>query len=146
VPSFRRRRARLSPSLAEAERAFRATLAVVEEAKAVLVATVRAGRAEGVPLAEGLAFFEAGVGEAGGSMAAWRGPEVESEWTGCLEALAESGRRAERLRLEGSPAIYEELIAEIAHLLDPLEAFAAAGARFRGLRVRPPPRERPARG
>jgi hypothetical protein len=133
VPSFRRRRARLSPALAEAEPAFGVTLAVVEEAKAAVVATVRSGRAEGVPLAEGLAAFETGVREAEGSMAAWRRPEVESEWAGCLEALAESARRAEWLRLEGSPAIYEELIGEIADLLDPLDAFEAAGERFRTL-------------
>jgi hypothetical protein len=145
VPSFRRRRARLSPALADAERDYGATLAIVEEAKAALVATVRAGRAEGVPLADGLAVFETGVREAEGSMAAWRVPEMEFEWTGCLEALAESARLAERLRLEGSPVIYEELIAEIADLLDPLDAFAAAGERFRKLKVRPPLGARPDR-
>jgi hypothetical protein len=145
VPSFRRRRGPLSPALADAERDYGATLAIVEEAKAALVATVRAGRAEGVPLADGLAVFETGVREAEGSMGAWRVPELESEWTGCLEALAESARLAERLRLEGSPAIYEELIAEIADLLDPLDAFAAPGERFRQLRVRRPPGARPER-
>ena len=39
----------------------------------------------------------------------------------------------------------QELIAEIADLLDPLDAFAAAGERFRKLKVRPPPGTRPDR-
>jgi hypothetical protein len=66
-------------------------------------------------------------------MPAWRRPETEEQWHRCEGALGDALDRAEQLRLEGSPAIYEELIGEVGDLLDPLEAFAGASAAVRAL-------------
>jgi len=103
----------------------------VEEAKAALVATVRTGRAQGVPLAEGVAGFEDGLRRAAASMDGWRSAPAASVWDACHEAVGESLRRAERLRLERSPRIYEELIAELDELIEPLDVFAGASTRLR---------------
>ena len=94
---------------------------------------VRSGRIQGVPLAVGLAMFEEGLREAAASMPAWRGPETEEQWQRCERALGDALERAQRLRLEGSPAIYEELIGEVGELLEPLDVFADASAAVRAL-------------
>ena len=128
-----RRSRRPSPEVRARLDAFDASREAVEDAKSALVATVRTGRVEGVPLAEGLAAFEALLREAADTMPAWRSPATDAVWATCDEAVAESLRRAERLRLEGSPRVYEELIAEVDDLLEPLDAFAAAAAALRAL-------------
>ena len=128
-----RRRRRTSPEVRATLDAFDASRGTVEEAKAALVATVRMGRVEGIPLAEGLAGFESLLRRAAAGMPAWRSPDTESAWVACDGAVAESLRRAERLRLEGSPRGYEELIAEVDRLLEPLDAFADAAASLRAL-------------
>jgi hypothetical protein len=114
-------------------RAFDDTLRRVEDAKESLVLAVRSGRVEGIPLANGLAMFEEGLRGAVASMPAWRRPETEEQWQRCDGALGDALDRAERLRLEGSPAIYEELIGEVGDLLDPLDVFAVASAALRAL-------------
>jgi len=131
MPPFRRSRGQASPDALEALGAFDVTLRLVEEAKTALLATVRTGRAQGIPLAEGVAAFEDGLHRAAASMGAWRSPPAESVRGACDAALRESLRRAERLRLEGSPRIYEELIAALDELIEPLEPFADASARLR---------------
>ena len=134
VPRFRPFARNAAPSeFADAVRAFDVTLRHVEDAKQSLVLAVRSGRVEGIPLANGLAMFEDAVRRAVASMPAWRRPEIEEQWQQCVRALADALERAERLRLEGSPAIYEELIGEVGDLLDPLEAFAGASASVRAL-------------
>ncbi len=118
---------------AGAARAFSRALGAVEAAKARLVAAVPvSGRVGGVPLAEALAGFEAGLAEARAAMSGWRHPPVEDVWSACDEGLAEAARRAERLRLEGSPGAYEELVADLDDLMAPLASFAAAVAAIRG--------------
>ena len=87
----------------------------------------------GTPLAEALAGFEEGLREAEGEMPQWRVLEVEDAWLLCLEALEESGRRAARLRLGDVPDGYEQLYGSLGDLMEPLEAFARALARFREL-------------
>jgi len=133
VSPLRRSRHRSSPEDRATIDAFNVSRATVEDAKAALVGVVRTGRVEGVPLAEGLARFEALLREAAGSMPRWRSAASEADWAACDAAVAESLRRAERLRLEGSPRVYEELIAEVDGLLEPLEAFAGAAASIRAL-------------
>jgi hypothetical protein len=134
VPRFRLfSRDATSSEFAEIVRAFDDTLRHVEDAKESLVLAVRSGRVEGIPLANGLAMFEEELRGAVTSMPAWRRPETEEQWQRCERALHEALDRAERLRLERSPAIYEELIGEVADLLDPLEAFAEASASVRAL-------------
>jgi hypothetical protein len=134
---LRRIRGRTKPEvsgdLKQAHEGFVVTRQRVEEAKAALVSTVRSGRVEGVPLAEGLLGFETKVAAARDAMPSWRVDRVEDVWRACDEGIAEAARRAEHLRLEGTPAIYEELIAAVEQLLDPLEPFDAAARRFRDL-------------
>ena len=86
-----------------------------------------------MPLAEALFGFELGLAEASTGMLAWRVPEVDETWWSCREGLDEAARRAEALRLEGSPDGYEELAGVLADLLDPLQPFAGALRRFREL-------------
>jgi hypothetical protein len=123
----------VSPEVRATIGAFDVSRAAVEEAKAALVATVRTGRVEGIPLAEGVAGFELLLRDAAAGMPAWRSAETETDWVACDAGVAESLRRAERLRLEGSPRVYEELIAEVDELLEPLDAFAGAATRIRAL-------------
>jgi len=122
--------------LHDAGRAFASTLASVEDAKASLVSSVRAGRAPGAPLAEALAGFEAGLADAARTMRDWERPGVEGAWRSCSDGLDEARARAERFRVGATPAIYEELIAALEDLMDPLEAFEAAATEFRALGVR----------
>jgi len=133
VSPLRRSRRRASPGLRATLEAFAASRAAVEDAKEALVATVRTGRVEGVPLAEGLARFEFLLRGAAEGMPGWRSEETEAVWAVCDAGVAESLRRAGRFRLEGSPRVYEELIADVDHLLEPLDAFADAAAAIRAL-------------
>jgi hypothetical protein len=132
---FRRRRPEVSPEMASAFRAFRASLASVEDAKAALAAAAPAGRGAGLPLAEAIMGFEAGLRAARERMSGWRVLAVSSEWDGCRRALEEAGRRAERLRLGAEPGGYEQLYGALGDLIAPLDAFARARERFRELGV-----------
>jgi hypothetical protein len=132
---FRRRRGEVSPELASAYQAFKAALAWVEDAKAALAAAAPGGRGAGLPLAEALMRFEAGLAAAREGMGGWRERSVSSEWDGCRGALEEAGRRAERLRLGVEPGGYEQLYGALGDLLEPLDAFARASRRFQELGV-----------
>jgi hypothetical protein len=131
---FRKRRtSAVRPEVLEAFRAFRGTVALVEEAKRRLAAAAPGGRLAGVPLADALAAFDEGLGEASSAMARWRVAEVEEVWSVCSAAVAESARRAERLRLGDAPDGYEQLYGTLEDLMDPLESFAAALQSFRSI-------------
>jgi hypothetical protein len=128
----------VDPELQRAGESFARTLEEVETAKAALVSAVRSGRAPGAPLAEALAGFDAGLTAADTAMPDWRIPAVEDEWTACFAGLGEARAAAESLRLSGrAPGIYEELIAALDELLDPLACFEDAAGAFRrgGLRL-----------
>jgi hypothetical protein len=122
-----------SPALRHAFQAFRTTVDRMERAKASLVSAAPGQRGSDVPLAEALFGFELGLAEASAGMLAWRVPEVDEAWWRCREGLDEATRRAESLRLEGSPQGYEELAGVLADLLEPLQPFAEALQRFREL-------------
>jgi exonuclease VII small subunit len=132
---FRRRKLRrdVSPDLREAFVRFRRTVAAVEEAKETLAAAAPRGRSSGVPLAEALAAFEQGLRDASASMPSWRRPEVENVWRACGQGLEEASRGAEGFRMAEMPKGYEQLYGELADLMEPLDAFAAALERFRDL-------------
>jgi hypothetical protein len=102
----------------------------VEESKAALVDAAPTGRPARVPLAEALAGFEEGLAAAELAMPAWRSNRTERVWADCRSGLEEARRRAERLRLEANPEGYEELVAVIDLLLEPLEAFRRASVWF----------------
>lgn len=119
--------------MAAARAAFEDVLRSVEEAKRALVAAVPRRRGGGTPVAESVAGFEAGLAEGRRRMDGWRMPAVDGEWAACADALGESLRRSERLRLEASPEGYEELAPILAELMEPLEAFERAMAALRHL-------------
>jgi hypothetical protein len=112
---------------------YRRSVREVEAAKASLAAAAPGGRGQGVPLAQALAEFEWGLAEAGRAMNSWRTAQVEEEWQACSAALREAAGRAEALRLGQIPQGYEQLYTVLQDLMEPLEAFAAASDRFRGL-------------
>ena len=84
-----------------------------------------------MPLAEGLAGFEAALRRAYGGMAAWRSPQTEPLWLACRRALDEALSRAHRVRLEAPALDYEALVTVLADLMDPLTAFEDAARLLR---------------
>ena len=127
----------MAPEVRRAAEAFALTLGSVEDAKAALVTAVRSGRAPGAPLAEALAGFEMGLADADASMPAWRVEQVEDAWAACRAGLDEARARAEAFRLgEHPPEIFEQLIAVMEDLMDPLDPFEAAAAAFDALGLR----------
>jgi hypothetical protein len=105
----------------------------VDEAKTTLLLGVPSGRSARIPLAEALAGFEQGLRDARAGMGSWRVDQVHAEWTACAAALDRAAEGAERLRLEVPTDAYEELVSHLDRLLDPLDAFGVAAARFRSL-------------
>jgi hypothetical protein len=129
------RRRRLPEALRAPARAFDDLVPGLERAKAALADAVPGTRMPGRPLAEALWAFETGLREVEDRMAAWRAPEVETEWLAARAGLAESLGLAERLRVgDAEPRGFEELIGVVGDLLAPLGAFEAAEASFRALR------------
>jgi hypothetical protein len=127
---MRRRRPSPTSEVRRAARSFRQTIALVEEAKRGLAEAAPGGRSPGLPLANAVASFEEGIREARSSMEDWRVDEVREEWVACSEGLDEAARRAEDLRLRGSPDGYENLYGVLGDLMEPLGAFQAALDRF----------------
>jgi hypothetical protein len=96
-----------------------AVIAAVEEAKRELLTSVPSPR--GIPgrhLADALLGFEERLREAAGMI------PVGSPSPVLLSAIEESLRRAERLRLDAPALDYEALVAVLADLMEPLDAFA----------------------
>ena len=111
--------------------AFEATVIAVERAKDALVAAVPSPRGkQRRTVAEAVLEFEGEIREAATLMDGWRGTEIEEEWRACAQAIEESLRRAERLRLEAPPLDYEGLVSALGDLIAPLEAFAEAEQRL----------------
>ena len=131
------RRKELPAPLVPAYEAFVHVLEVLEPAKAGLTDVLPGTRMPGRPLADALAAFEAGLGEAGPRMEGWRVPPLEDEWTACRDGLGAASALARRARAEEPDlAGFEGLLALVEQLLDPLEPFADAEERFRSLRRR----------
>jgi hypothetical protein len=129
------RRRRLPEELEGPSRAFDELVPVLERSKAALTESVPGTRLPGRPLAETLWEFESGLREVRARMDAWRAPQVEAEWTDASAGLDDALALAERIRVEAdAPVGFEALVGVIGDLLAPLEAFEAAGARFRELR------------
>lgn len=107
-------------------------MAEVEHGKEALVRAVPSPRGVPGPLAEALLEFERAIGRGREAMAAWRTPEAEPAWTRCAEALDESARRAERLRLQAPSLDYEGLVTVLGELMAPLDVFEDAERNLRG--------------
>jgi hypothetical protein len=65
-------------------------------------------------------------------MPGWRVPETEERWRSCSDALRESARMAERLRLKAPALDFESLVMVLKDLIAPLEVFEDASRLVRG--------------
>jgi hypothetical protein len=117
----------------ELERHFGGVLGMVEHAKDELVGAIPSSRTAGMPLAQALLSFDTALREAERGMAAWRDDAIADVWEACRAALAEALGRADRLRQEAPDLGFESLLATIAELIAPLEAFEQAADRIREL-------------
>ncbi|HEX6845047.1 MAG TPA: hypothetical protein VF235_08035 [Actinomycetota bacterium] len=138
---MRFRRKELPPSLATAYEGFLAVLEPLEPAKAALTDVLPGTRMPGRPLADALAVFVEGLMTARARMDAWRHPELEAEWAACDNGLDAARDLARRVGAEApEPEGFEGLLWLVEELLDPLDPFVDAEARFRALRRRVPAR------
>ena len=131
------RRKQLPPELVPTAEAFRRVLDELEPAKEGLAGALPTNRLPGRPLVDALADFEDALERVDVLMPPWRRPEVDDVWRRCDAGLARARERAATLRTE-APDLggFEGLLGTIQGLLDPLDPFEDAEARFRALRVR----------
>jgi hypothetical protein len=101
-------------------------LALVEDGKERLLAAVPTARRRGIAPAEGLLGFEESLREARHAMPGWRDAVIGDDWNACDEALRESLRRAEALRMEAPALEFEALLGAFGDLIAPLDAFEDA--------------------
>jgi hypothetical protein len=132
----RLRRRRLPPELAPIQGAFSEVLREVGAAKAPLAGVMPTTRLPGRPLPDAVLEFEEGLTAAAERMPFWRCAQTEDVWVVCDAGIAEALTRARRLR-EDAPELggFEGLIWAVEHLMDPLEAFEGAAARFKELKT-----------
>jgi hypothetical protein len=109
----------------------------LEPAKAALTGVMPTTRMPGRPFPDALAEFEEGLERAEERMPAWRVSALISEWIACEQGLTEARVRARRFR-EDAPEVggFEGLIWAVEELMAPLDGFAVAAERFRGLGAR----------
>lgn len=132
---MRFRRKELPADLVPAADAFAAVLAELEPAKAGLSDVLPGTRMPGRPLADALAEFETRLARAELIMPAWRRSELEAVWIACDEGLRAALDFARRARREAPDVMgFEGLLGLVEELLDPLDPFADAEARFEQLR------------
>lgn len=131
------RRRQLPPELSGSFAAFCDVLAELEPAKKALTDVMPTTRLPGMPLPAALAAFEDGLLRAQAAMPGWRRIETEEAWAAGAAGIDEALARARRLR-EDPPDLrgFEGLIWAVERLLEPLEAFEDAAARFSSLRRR----------
>lgn len=130
---IRRRRV---PLTQEARDAFHASAEAVGRGRDAVTSAVPGPRRPGTPLAQAVLSFEESLGQALEHLPGWRSPETERIWQSCADALAESARRAERLRLEAPELDFEGMVIVLADLIAPLEAFDEAARLVRGRFIR----------
>jgi hypothetical protein len=129
------RRKRLPPELAPAFDAFQRVLDEIEPAKAGLTDVVPGSRLPGRPVDDVLKEFVASVDRASALMADWRRPELETVWSACSDGLVEARADARAVLAEATEAAgFGDLLAIVERLLDRLEPFVDAEARFGELR------------
>jgi hypothetical protein len=129
------RRKRLPDDLAPAFDAFGRVLEELEPAKADLIDVVPGGRLPGRPLDDALGAFVARLVRVEALMPAWRRPELAPVWSACADGVAAARADASSIIDEGrEPSGFGDLLGIVKGLLDRLEPFAEAEARFEELR------------
>jgi hypothetical protein len=124
-------------NLVPAWEAFRRVLDEIEPAKEGLADALPTNRLPGRPLVDALGSFERALARADVLMPSWRRAEVDDVWRRCADGLTRARERAAALRQQ-APDLrgFEGLLGTIQSLIDPLDPFEDAAARFRSLRVR----------
>jgi hypothetical protein len=136
-----RRRAELPAELLVPYDAFLAVLEELEPAKAAVVDAVPGARLPGRPWRDAVTEYRDRLDRSTALMPGWRCPPLDEAWEACDHGVDVALERARRLlAAEEDPTGFEGLLGTVERLLDPLEPFAAAEARFRSLRRRPSPR------
>lgn len=112
---------------------MRSCIDAVGRGKDALTSAVPGPRTQGRPVTQALLEFEGALREARSVMPAWSASGTDETWRSCSEALDESARRAERLRLEAPALDFEGLVMVLKDLIGPLEAFDDAERLLRRL-------------
>ncbi len=128
-PLFRRRR---DPQLAAARDSFWRVAAELDVSQRALLAAVPTARDPGLPLAEAINGFLAGLSRIDALMPTWRIDQTDEAWKRCFEALAEARAKAEQLRAEPVALEFEALNARLGDVIEPLGEFAYAALSLRG--------------
>jgi hypothetical protein len=131
------RRKRLPDDLAPAFDAFGRVLEELEPAKADLIDVVPSSRLPGRPLDDALRGFVARLVRVEALMPTWRRPELTPVWSACADGVAAARADASSIIDEGRELSgFGDLLGIVEGLLDRLEPFAEAEARFEELRRR----------
>lgn len=108
----------------------------MEAGRDALLSCLPVGRVDPAPVPVGLDLLEDILAELDAELTAWRVPEVEEEWRGCAEAIAEArGNIAIAHRVARTSTELEELLGAVEDVDEPLGyAFQQAELRWRRLR------------
>jgi len=129
------RRKELPPELRPAEAAFALVLGELEPGKVAITDVLPGTRMPGRPLHDALEEYERRLGAASALMPGWRRPELEDQWLACETGLSVALSLTRRAREEALDVVgFEGMLGLVEELLDPLDPFADAEARFRQLR------------
>ena len=134
------RRKALPPELSAAHEAFAAQAQRVEAARLALLSCLPDGRGRArAPLEVGIDLLADEIDAVRPLMEAWRVAAVEEAWADCASAMDYARSRVDRARrVVGATDELHDLVAEVAALVQPLEAWADAEERWRALRRRLP--------
>lgn len=130
------RRKALSPALQVPYDAFSAQVQRMEAARDALMSCLPVGRVDPAPVPVGLDLLEDVLAEMVTDMGAWRTPEVEAEWQGCVQAIAESRGNITTAHLVARTSTeLEELLGAVEDVDEPLGyAYQQAELQWRRLR------------
>ncbi len=108
----------------------------MEQARDALMSCLPVGRVEPAPVSVGLELLSDTLEEIVAEMDGWRLPQIEKEWLGCVEAIAESRENMPRAHLVADRSgELEELLGAVEDVDEPLGyAFQQAELRWRSLR------------
>jgi hypothetical protein len=131
------RRKELPPELRPAEAAFELVLGELEPGKVAITDVLPGTRMPGRPLHDALQEYERRLAAASVLMPGWRRSELEAQWVACDAGLSAARSLTRRAREEALDVVgFEGMLGLVEELLDPLDPFAEAEARFRQLRGR----------
>ena len=132
------RRKTMPPELQPAWTAFSDSAQRVQDARRVVLSCLPVGRVEPAPVAVGLDLLVDELAAVDEQLQTWRRDEVEQDWQGCRQAIAEARSAVPNAKhVAATTTELEELLGAVADVLEPLgDAFSAAERRWLSLRRR----------